>query len=111
MALYGGIQGPVPGKKMLAAEFTPTSITTTINTEMSKVDSVIMTFVSIPTATHNHNHYTASTNGTVRITHLFAFASTSAASTPADINYSTATASWSRLSYIIVGSEQPPAAS
>lgn len=105
MALYGGIQGPVPGKKMLAAEFTPVSITTTINTEMSKVDAVIMTFVSAPTATHNLNHYTASTNGTVRITHLFQGVSASAP------DYATATATWSRISYMIIGNEQPPAAS
>lgn len=97
MALYGGVQSQ--GKRMIAAEFTPTSITTTINTEMRTVDSVIIGFVSTPSSAHSINHYTASTNGAVRITHMTVDA------------YATATSGWSRLSYIIVGDDQPPASS
>ena len=111
MALYGGLRSTHrlsaqalihEGKRMMHGVITPTSITTTINTGMRTVEAVMMTFVSIPTAAHNENIYRTSTNGAMTITHLSMVASASA------ISFVTATASWSRISYMIIGSEEQP---
>ncbi len=111
MALYGGLRSTHrlsatalihESKRMMHGVFTPVSGTTTINTSMRNVESVIMTFVSIPSSAHNENHYRTSTNGAVTMVHLAMAASASA------ISFVTATASWSRMSYMIIGSEEQP---
>lgn len=111
MALYGGLRSTHrlsaqalihEGKRMMHGVVTPTSITTTINTGMRNIESVMMTFIAIPSSAHNENHYRTSTNGAVTITHLAMAASASA------ISFVTATASWSQISYMIIGSEEQP---
>ena len=123
MALYGGIATTVvtsttngqfarrvsEGKQMFIGEFTPTSASTTFNTGMAVIDSVMMAFVSAPSATHDNNQYRTSTNGALTMTHLLTRVVSTAGSAPT--TYASASTPWSRLSYIVVGSvDAPPTA-
>ncbi len=120
MSLYGAMRTTVvtsttdghfahrisEGKQMFVGEFTPVSASTTFNTGMAVIDSVIMAFVSAPSATHDHNQYRTSTNGALTMTHLLTRVVSTAASAPT--TFVSASTPWSRLSYIVVGSIDAP---
>ena len=103
MSLYQSLQTTKEGQKMLTGIVSTAAAITTVNSGMRNVDVVQLSFVGAPTVAHNLMDYTVSASKVMIQAKVMKVAGSA-------ITVSAAASSFSNVSYIIIGDEQPPAA-
>lgn len=100
MSLYQSLAMGTEGRKAITGIVSTAAAITTINSQMANVDAVMLSFLQAPTVAHNLMDYTASAGKVLVNAKVMKVAGSA-------ITVSAAVSSFSNVSYIIIGDDQP----
>ncbi len=104
MSLYQALAMNTVGRKALTGIVSTAAAITTINSQMTNVDVVMLSFVGAPTVAHNVMDYSTSASKVLINAKVLKVAGSA-------ITVSAAVSSFSNVAYMIIGDDQAPPAS